>query len=160
MLTHWGREKTATVWQTMISNAFSWMKMYEFSLKFHWSLFLRFQSKIFQHWFTYWLGAVQATSHYLNQWWLVYWCIYTSLGLNELNMNVIFDGWMTSGLINWENKWMEENCFVTLTPDWSHFYTLSKPQLLSMVLHQTETKFSSRPGPGLLRNFHVKIHVS
>ena len=27
---------------------------------------------------------VQATSHYLNQWWLVYWRIYASLGLNEL----------------------------------------------------------------------------
>ena len=23
------------------------------------------------------------TSHYLNQWWLDYWCIYASLGLNE-----------------------------------------------------------------------------
>ena len=40
---------------------------------------------IFQHWFRYWLGAVQATSHYLNQWWLVYWSIYVSLGLSELN---------------------------------------------------------------------------
>ena len=29
-------------------------------------------------------GADQATSHYLNQWWLDYWCIYASLGLNEL----------------------------------------------------------------------------
>ena len=29
-------------------------------------------------------GADQATSHYLNQWWLVYWRIYASLGLNEL----------------------------------------------------------------------------
>ena len=29
-------------------------------------------------------GADQATSHYLNQWWLVYWRIYTSRGLNEL----------------------------------------------------------------------------
>ena len=27
------------------------------------------------------------TSHYLNQWRLVYWCIYASLGLNELNYN-------------------------------------------------------------------------
>ena len=27
----------------------------------------------------------QATSHYLNQWWSVYWRIYASLGLNELN---------------------------------------------------------------------------
>ena len=25
-----------------------------------------------------------ATSHYLNQWWLVYWRIYASLGLDEL----------------------------------------------------------------------------
>ena len=70
--------------QTTFSNAFSWMKMFEFRLKFHWRLFLRFQITIFQHWFRYWLGAVQATSHYLNQWWLVYWRIYASLGLNEL----------------------------------------------------------------------------
>ena len=41
-------------------------------------------NNIFQHWFREWLGAVQATSHYLNQWWLVYWRIYASLGLNEL----------------------------------------------------------------------------
>ena len=83
MLTHLGRDKMAAVSQTF-SNAFSWMKMYEFRLKFHWSLFLRFQLTIFQHWFRYWFGAVQATSHYLNQWWLIYWCIYASLGLNEL----------------------------------------------------------------------------
>ena len=60
--------------------------MFEFRLKFHWSLFLRFQLTIFQHWFRYWLGAVQATSHYVNQWWLVYWCIYASLGLNEIDL--------------------------------------------------------------------------
>ena len=30
-------------------------------------------------------GANQATSHYLNQCWLVYWRIYTSLSPNELN---------------------------------------------------------------------------
>ena len=33
------------------SNAFSWMKMYEFRLMFHWSLFIRVQLTIFQHWF-------------------------------------------------------------------------------------------------------------
>ena len=43
--------------------------MCEFRLKFHWSLFLRVQLTIFQHWFRQWLGAEQATSHYLNQWW-------------------------------------------------------------------------------------------
>ena len=31
-----------------------------------------------------WLGADQATNHYLNQWWLNHWRIYESLGLNEL----------------------------------------------------------------------------
>ena len=60
------------------------MKMLEFRLKFHWSLFLMVTLTLFQHWLRWWLGAVQATSHYLNQWWLVYRRIYASLGLNEL----------------------------------------------------------------------------
>ena len=72
-----------------LSNAFSWMKMLEFRLKFHWSLFLRVQLTIFQHWFRKWLGADQATSHYLTQWWLAYRCIYASLGLNELIVDKI-----------------------------------------------------------------------
>ena len=83
-LTHWGWDKMDAISQTTSSNAFSWMKMHEFRLRFHWNLFLRFELTIFQHWFRYWLGAGQATSHYLNQWWLVYWRIYASLGLNEL----------------------------------------------------------------------------
>ena len=37
--------------QTTFPSVFSWMKMYEFRLKFHWSLFLRVQLIIFQHWF-------------------------------------------------------------------------------------------------------------
>ena len=74
--------------QTPFSSAFSWRKMYKFQLRFHLSLFLWVQLIIFQHWFRKWLGVVQAASHYLNQWWLVYRCIYASLGLNELKMNV------------------------------------------------------------------------
>ena len=74
----------AAISQTTLSNPFSWMKIFAFRLKFHWSLFLRSQLTIFQHWFRKWLGADQATSHYLYQWWLVYWRIYVSLGLNEL----------------------------------------------------------------------------
>ena len=50
-LTHWGRDKLAAASQTTFSNAFSWVKMYEFWLKFHWSLFLGDQSIIFHHWF-------------------------------------------------------------------------------------------------------------
>ena len=83
-LTHWGRDKMAAFSQTTLSNAFSWMKMYKFRLRFHWSLLLRVQLTIFQHWFWYWLGANQATTHYLNQLWLNYQRIYASLGLNEL----------------------------------------------------------------------------
>ena len=64
----------------------SWTKMYELRLKFHWS-FLRAQITTSQHWKWKWLGADQATSHYLNQWWLVYWRIYASLGLNGPKQN-------------------------------------------------------------------------
>ena len=39
------------IFQTTFSNAFSSMKMYEFLLKFHWSLFLGVQFTIFHHWF-------------------------------------------------------------------------------------------------------------
>ena len=92
--------------QTTFSNAFSWMKMFEFRLKFHWSLFLRFQSTIFQHWFRYWLGAVQATSHYLNQWWLVYWRVYASLGLNELS----FRYGRSSDIIEEIGTWWYKRC--------------------------------------------------
>ena len=43
--------KMAAIFQTTFSNAFSSMKMYEFWLTFHWSLFLGVQLTIFHHWF-------------------------------------------------------------------------------------------------------------
>ena len=89
-LIHWDRDKMDAISQTTFSNAFSWMKMFEYRLKFHWNLFIRVQLTIFQHWFRQWLGTVQATSHYLNQWWLVYRRIYASLGLNELKIFGVF----------------------------------------------------------------------
>ena len=85
LLTLWGRDKMAAIFQTTFSNRFSWMKMYGFRLTFHWSLFLGVQLTIFQYWSRWWLGADQATSHYLNQWWLDYRRMYASLGLNELS---------------------------------------------------------------------------
>ena len=48
LLTHWGRDKMAAIFQTTFSNGFSWMKIYEFRLTFHWSLFLGVQLTIFQ----------------------------------------------------------------------------------------------------------------
>ena len=67
LLTHWGRDKMAAIFQTTFSNAISWKKIYGFWLRFYWSLFLRAQSTISQHWFRWWLGANRATSHYLDQ---------------------------------------------------------------------------------------------
>ena len=49
--THWGRDEMATISQTTFSNAFSWMKIYEFCWRFHWNLFLRFELTIFQRCF-------------------------------------------------------------------------------------------------------------
>ena len=57
----------AAIFQTTFSNAFSWMKMYRFRLRFHWSLFPRGQLTVFRHWFRECLVAGQATTHYLNQ---------------------------------------------------------------------------------------------
>ena len=73
-LAHWGWHKMVTIFQTF-PYVFSWKKIYELWLRYNWSLFLKVQLAIFQHWFTQWLGASQATSHCLNQWWLVCWHI-------------------------------------------------------------------------------------
>ena len=93
ILTHWGRDKMAANFQTTYSNGYFLMKMYEFRLKFHWSLSLVVELAIFQRWFRKQrLGVDKATSHYLKQWRLAYWRIYASLGLNDVtgtpaNMN-------------------------------------------------------------------------
>ena len=50
-LTHRSGDKMAAIFQTILSNAFSWMRTLEFQLEFHWSLFLRFQLIINQCWF-------------------------------------------------------------------------------------------------------------
>ena len=50
-LTHWGWDKMNAISQTSLSNAFFVMAMLDFRLWFHWSLFLRAQFTIFQHWF-------------------------------------------------------------------------------------------------------------
>ena len=41
-LTHVSRDKMASIFQTTFSNTFSWMKIYGFRLRFHWSLFPTF----------------------------------------------------------------------------------------------------------------------
>ena len=39
--THWGWDKMAAIFQMTFSNAFSWMKMYRFRLRFHWGFIPR-----------------------------------------------------------------------------------------------------------------------
>ena len=68
------------IFECIFENENEWISP-RISLKF---VPIMFELTIFQLWFRLWLGADQATSHYLNQWWLVYWRIYASLGLNEL----------------------------------------------------------------------------
>ena len=50
-LTHLFRDKMSAIWQTIFSDAFSWMKSFVLWLKLHWSLFLRVQLTITEHWF-------------------------------------------------------------------------------------------------------------
>ena len=74
ILTNWGRYKMDVILQMTI--AFTWMKMYQLQSRFHWKIFLHLLRK--------WLSSDKVTCHYLNQWWLVYWRIYASLGLSVL----------------------------------------------------------------------------
>ena len=46
-----GRDTMAAISQTTHSSVFYWMKILEFGLKFHWSLFPKAGLMIFQHWF-------------------------------------------------------------------------------------------------------------
>ena len=48
---HIGQDEIVAILQTTVSNTFLWMKMYWLRLKFHWSLFIRVQLPMFQHWF-------------------------------------------------------------------------------------------------------------
>ena len=68
-----------------ISKCIFFEKTFVFGLRFHWSLFLRVQLTLRQQWFGKWLGAEQATSHYMNLWWpSVLTHIYALLGVDEL----------------------------------------------------------------------------
>ena len=51
LLIHLSLDNTCAISRTIFSDAFSWMKIDEFGLRFHWILFLRVQLTTFQHWF-------------------------------------------------------------------------------------------------------------
>ena len=79
--------------------------------------------------FRWWFGADQATSHCLNRWWLGYWRIYASLGLNELiptlSSLVVPQVVTNSGAISDDMRW--QLCFQWIV---TSFVTASaKPKL-------------------------------
>ena len=89
MLTYWGRDKIYAIWQTTFSivsffNKNVWILL-KVSLKFVPKVHINSIPALVQIIACHLpFGAYQATSHYLNQWRLVYGRIYASLGLNEL----------------------------------------------------------------------------
>ena len=90
-LTYWGRGKMAAIFQ-IFSNAFSSVKMLKFQLGFHRNLFLSFQLTVSQHWCRWWLGADQATNHYLNQWWsclLMHICITRPQWVQNFKVSIV-----------------------------------------------------------------------
>ena len=121
--------------------------MLEFRLRLHWSLFLMFELTILQHWFRLWLGADQVTSHYLNQWWLVYWRIYASLRLNEL-----IRLWETHFSEIWIKKQWFENVFCKMAAIllWPQYINLPSP-LTTVNSHPSQSTLNS-PETSLTRN--------
>ena len=81
-LTRWGRDKMAAIFPDDIFKCIFLMTEYGFRIKFHWSLLLRVQLTISQHWLNY--GLAPAGWH-LNQWWislLTYICVNRPLWIN------------------------------------------------------------------------------
>ena len=84
-LTQISLDKVAAISQTTFSNAFSWMKSFVFRLKFHWSLFLKVQLIISQHWFRYWPGTNRRQAITCANTDPVQWHIYATLRGDGLN---------------------------------------------------------------------------
>ena len=87
-LTHWGRDNMAAIFQMTFSNAFSWMKMYELRLRFHWSLFLSVPLTISHIDSDNGLAPTRWQAIIWTNDGIVYWCIYASLCLNELMLQM------------------------------------------------------------------------
>ena len=63
----WGWDRMAEIRETTFSNSFLSMKFVIFGFKFGGICFQIVHYMIGQHWFRYWLGSKEETSHYLNQ---------------------------------------------------------------------------------------------
>ena len=112
----------ADTFHMVFPNAFSCQKIYKFRLRFHRSLFSMVHLTISQHWSRQCLGIGQVTSLYLNQWWLMYWRMCASLGLNELNFSIYY----TVGSVvlqccaAWILRYIKTHLSMTIHSWWRH----------------------------------------
>ena len=140
--------KRVDISQTTFSNGFSWTKMYVFQLEFHGKLFLAVQLRMFQHWLGWWLGAVQALSHYQNVWRLDHRCIYASLGRNEL-----------AGTLWWVKniESFSDNIFQSIFPN-SKYCILIKISLNVALLVQLTEGLMGCQAPARLK--YAKVYLN
>ena len=82
-----GRDKMAAIFRTTFSNAFSWMKIYEFPLRFQWNLILRVQLILSSIVLDNGLLPNRQQAIMLTNYGLGCRRIYASLRLNELTQN-------------------------------------------------------------------------
>ena len=67
-LIHWGLNKTAEISYTTHSDAFSWIKIYQFPINFHWNVFFEVKSVLWMLMLVQVMAwRYQATSYYRNQ---------------------------------------------------------------------------------------------
>ena len=138
VLTHWGRDKMATIFQTTFSNAFPWMKMYEFRSKFHWVLFPGVQLTIFQHWF-------------------VYWRIYASFGLNELTTSTrTLKGLMRCWNASQLNRYPSH---VSHALNWPNFLGCPQHQRVIVLWQQITANYGSCTLPDALREITSDVRA-
>ena len=77
-------KKMATISQTIFSNAFSRTKTVDFQVKVRRNMFLVVQLTIIEHWFRLCLASNRRQANIGTNGDLVYWRMYTSLGLHWL----------------------------------------------------------------------------
>ena len=153
-LTRLSLDKMAAISQTMFSNVFSRMKNFVSRLKCHRSWFRGVQLTITQHWFK-WLSTEWATSHYLNQWWLVCRRIYAAIGGDELTF-VVISGVIQSPYVTLESTHNKNNferkLKFKITPFHKHnkgcnmIMSWKENMIINTAVHSQEANFnSSRP---------------
>ena len=124
----------AAVLRTTFSNSFSWMKIFEFRLKFRRNMFPGVQLTISEHWFRWWLGAEQETSHYLKQWW----------PSSTTHICVIRPQWVKRK--DFALKWFKKETFVLLM--------LRNQNAILKIQHATQTVFIKMRNSGIVGIWH------